>query len=116
MTTPCAGAAIWEYDGPARPGIQHDYVYSGALCEEFTIESEETTQLVNYSDDILRGVLDVLRDRSTTGAPIADDDILVLLFDQDNNLVDWECTETIRSTDSRDGWVSFYWCRKATTP
>ena len=63
---------------------------NGVACEEFTIESEETTWLVNYADDSIRGTLDVCV-TDDAGEPITDDDILVLLFDQENNLVAWEC-------------------------
>jgi len=104
--------AYWEYDtDPQTPGLQPDYVGAGVLCDEFTITSGDTTQIVDYSDDRLIGVLDVFVE--SDDAPDGLNDILVLLFDKDHNLVDWACTGDPQASgnyfaDWDDGWVAFY--------
>jgi hypothetical protein len=87
--------AIWTYETPAGTD---DYVFVLPNCEEFTITTEETTQLVNYSDDNLGGRIDVVVYGDADGlVPL--EDILVMLFDQDNNLLNWECTDADGEAD-----------------
>ncbi|RIK41452.1 MAG: hypothetical protein DCC58_12435, partial [Chloroflexi bacterium] len=78
---------IWSY---TTNQDTEDYVYVTFNCEEFSITSEETTQLVNYSDDHAAGRIDVLV-LDEESQPI--EGILVLLFDQGGNLLNWECTD-----------------------
>jgi hypothetical protein len=96
-------AAEWTYN---PFGDFEDYIDSGVICDEFTITSGETTDLINYSDDHLLGSIDVFVEADTDGTlPL--NDILVLLFDQDNNLIAWDCTGD-SYPEYFDGWVHFY--------
>ncbi|RIK45382.1 MAG: hypothetical protein DCC58_06520 [Chloroflexi bacterium] len=94
--------AYWEYYayGTAQEEV-YDYIGVKWNCEEFTIESEEVTQLVNYSDDHLTGTLDVYL---TSDNEALIEDILVILFDQDGNVVEYACADS----QWLGGWVSFY--------
>ncbi|RIK35924.1 MAG: hypothetical protein DCC58_19930 [Chloroflexi bacterium] len=90
--------AYWEYYAYGPEYV--DYVGVEWNCEEFTIEGEDVTQLVNYSDDHLLGVLDVYVTFDDDGEIRGLNGILVIVFDQNGNVFDADCTY--------QGWVHFH--------
>ncbi|RIK41283.1 MAG: hypothetical protein DCC58_12715 [Chloroflexi bacterium] len=84
------GTASYEYDNPDGTTIT-EFVDFGPLCETFTIETEEETRLLNFTDDRLAGVVDVYVGDGGSGLPL--NNILVRLYDQNGNMVDWTCTD-----------------------
>ena len=82
------GTASYLYDNSEGTTIT-EYIDFGPICENFTIETEEETRLLNFTDDRLAGTLDVYIGDSFTN-PL--NNIRVELY-QDGNLIDWTCSD-----------------------
>jgi hypothetical protein len=84
------GTASYEYDNSNGDTIT-EFVDFGDICENFTIVTEQETRLLNFTDDRLAGTLDVFVGDASDHLPL--NNISVLLYDQQNNLVDFTCSD-----------------------
>ncbi|RIK45597.1 MAG: hypothetical protein DCC58_05805, partial [Chloroflexi bacterium] len=84
----------WEarYSYPTMLGFDNpQYGWAGPACETFDIASNEETRVLNWTGNYQSGTLDVfVSDSGGNALP----NILVLLFDQDGELVDYTCTDS----------------------